>query len=724
MLVAFSIVTVGLAHALFAASSVPELTASPRGDPPIVIDGVLDEPAWLRATPGRGFVERTPVREGGPPVETEFRVLFDEKALYVGVEMGLESGEVPRAFERRRDNFRIFSDDTISLKFDVRRDKRATIGFVVNAAGARMDYVSVDRGDFRVEFDVVWDVEVRVTETAWFAEFRIPVLALGLPDREGERVLGLNLSRDHNLRVATYDWSFLPPELGPTYAERYGVVRGVEGVVGGRPLTLIPFATAGYRRDDRSRFPADTPWTVSGGGDVRMRLGEDSWLEATVLTDFAQVDLDDQQVNLDRFPLFFPEKRPFFLTGLDVFEFGDEGGAQQFFSRRIGLDENALEVPLYFGAKSYGRSGRLRFGVLDVVTGDSTTNWGVGRLRYNFGETSYVGALLTSFYDFEAEESETGIGLDATYRGFDERLQLSSFVATLIGDDGVASRETSAGNLSVAWRGEHWRPQVSSTWVGPDYTPRTGFVRRTGVSVTELSVPYVRQATRKERLGGLREWEVRPFGGITTDDDFERTVLRNAGGEGGLRWRNGVAVSTYALVEEDVVDDAFALPANPDVRIEADTYRSNEIGLGAEVSSQNNPFGSVSASYNDGYFGGERFTADGSAGVAFGPWVRLSAGVFAAWLDLPAAEPFVSTAVNSTVSFTPNTTVLVDVTGQWNTTTEQVSVLSRFRWRFRPGSDLFVVYRDRYGEDRTGVFAPGQARSVIAKLVWRFDALL
>lgn len=719
-----SLLTVGFAWACSAATSVPELIAVPRGEAPIVIDGLLDEPAWDRAPRGSGFVERTPVREGDPPVRTEFRVLYDESALYVGVEMALEPGEVPRGYERRRDNFRIFSDDTISLKFDVRRDKRATIGFVVNAAGARMDYVSVDRGDFRVEFDVVWDVDVRVTERAWFAEFRIPVLALGLPDRAGEREIGLNLSRDHNARVATYDWSFLPPELGPTYAERYGILRGIEGVAGGRPITVIPFVTSGYRRDDRSRFPSDTPWTVSGGGDVRMRLGEDSWLEATVLTDFAQVDLDDQVVNLDRFPLFFPEKRPFFLTGLDVFEFGDQGGTQQFFSRRIGLDENALEVPLYFGAKSYGRSGDLRFGVLDVVTGDTTTNWGVGRVRYNFGETSYVGALLTSFYDFEAQESETGLGVDATYRGFEERFQVSSFASTLVGDDGATSLDSSAGNLSIAWRGEHWRPRLTSTWVGTDYDPRTGFVRRNGVKTTDLSVPYVRQATRDERLGGLREWEFLGVGGLTTDDDLERTVFRYVGGEGSLRWRNGVSLTAYALATEDVVDDAFALPANPEVEIDARTYRSREYGLGTEVSSQNNPFGSLLVSYIDGYFGGEQWSVEGSAGVAFGAWVRLNAGLFAARIDLPVEDPFVSTALNSTLSFTPDTTVLVDFTGQWNTTTEQVSVLSRFRWRYRPGSDLFVVYRDRYGEDRTGLFEPGQARSLIAKLVWRADALL
>ncbi|MEO0815379.1 MAG: hypothetical protein AAFY60_21140, partial [Myxococcota bacterium] len=318
--------------------------------------------------------------------------------------------------------------------------------------------------------------------------------------------------------------------------------------------------------------------------------------------------------------------------------------------------------------------------------------------------------------------SETGLGVDATYRGFGEKLQLSTFGSTLIDDRGTASSERSTGNVSMAWRGEHWRPSLSSTWVGAEYNPEAGFVRRRAVKITDLSIPYVRQATRDENVGGLREWRLEALSGITTDDALERTLFRYGGGSGSVQWRNGFGVSLSAVHQEDVVDDDFALPANPEAVILAGRYRSTEYAMQAELSSQNNPFGSLRVAWNDGLFGGEQWSADGSVGVAFGPWVRLNLGGLTARLDLPEEAPFFSTALKSTVSFTPSTTVLVDFTGQWNTTTEQVSVLSRFRWRFRPGSDLFVVYRDRYGEDRTGVFERGQARSIISKLVWRFDA--
>ncbi|MEO1480883.1 MAG: DUF5916 domain-containing protein [Myxococcota bacterium] len=713
------------ALAVLALPPIPELRAHPRGDQEIVIDGVLDEPVWADAPVGAGFVERNPTREAVPPVDTRFRILFDRDALYVGLELDGAIGEIPRGYELRRDNVRIFSDDTVSLKFDVRRDKRSTLGFVVNASGARIDYVAVDGGSFRVEFDVVWDVAVARTDTGWVAEFRLPALALGLPDTDGEQVLGFNISRDHNARRATYDWSFLPPEFSPTFAPRYGIVRGIEGVRGGRVVSLIPFAISGYRRDDRSRFPADTPWTISGGGDVRFRVGEDSWVEATVLTDFAQVDLDDAVVNLDRFPLFFPEKRPFFLTGLDVFEFGDPGGVQQFFSRRIGLDENALEEPLFFGAKTYGRSGDLRFGVLNAVTGgDSTTNWGVARMRYNFRDTDYVGALLTSVYDFDAETSETGIGGDFILRADENRLQLTGFGTGLIDNEGQTSRDQSAGLLGLSYRGEYLRPFVRATWVGDDYDPQAGFVRRRGIFNPRTGLDLVVQSTPEAPLiWGLRQWRLSGNGGVFTDAAIERTLLREADTTFQLAWP-GVSAGVAVGVERDIVDEAFELPANQDVTIAAGVYDRRAVELNFEASSQNNPFGELTVGYEDGFFGGTQARAEPEFGVALSKYFRATAGAFVARIDLPDSDPFTSTAANMTLSFTPNTVLLFDVTGQWNTQNDQVALLSRIRWRFLPGSDLFVVYRDRYGEDATGIFEEGQARSLIIKAALRSDVLL
>ncbi len=340
-------------------TSTPErrqLRASSTAGANIQIDGVLDEMVWESTEVSGGFTERTPEPGAPAPVTTEVRVLYDSDALYVGVQMSLAPGEVPRGSERVRDSFGIFSDDAVTLKFDVRTDRRTTLGFGVNALGTQIDYIALDNGqEFRREHDAIWQAETSITHTHWIAEFRIPAPALGLPEREGARVIGFNVTRDHNARLATYDWSELPPEYGAMSAQHYGELLGVQGIGDGAPLALMPFLLFGAPHD------GTLPVELKAGGELRLRLGPDIWSEVTVFTDFAAVDLDEPTANLSRFPLFLPEQRPFFLSGVSIFKFGIPSQAQLFFSRRIGLDEDGETVPIFGGAKVFGRTGAPRF---------------------------------------------------------------------------------------------------------------------------------------------------------------------------------------------------------------------------------------------------------------------------------------------------------------------------------------------------------------------------
>lgn len=375
----------------------PTLTAVPRGDVPIQIDGRLDEAPWQTAPKGAGFKERTPTPGATPPAPSTVQVLYDRDAIYVGVRMALLPGEIPKAFELRRDSGRIWAFDAVTVKIDPRRDQRTTLGFAVNPAGARIDLIALDNGKvFRVEHDSVWQVATQVGPTAWTAEYRIPASALGVRATDGEQIMGLNVSRDHAARVATDDWALMPPGFGPVSALHYGALRGVQGLGGGRPFAVIPYGLVGIEDGD-PRYGV--------GGEARVQIGGSGWAELSVRTDFAEVDLDDALINLDRFPLFFPERRPFFLNGLDVFEFGESGWTQLFFSRRIGLDSAGAQVPIHTGAKLFQRDGRLRGGLLSVVTGAHTGRsaalWNVARGRVEVGD-GHVGAILTQRTDHPA----------------------------------------------------------------------------------------------------------------------------------------------------------------------------------------------------------------------------------------------------------------------------------------------------------------------------------
>lgn len=703
------------------------------GDRQPTIDGQLDDPIWAEAHEADDFVERRPVQGAIPPVRTAFRVLFDREALYVGIRLEMAEGEEARAVELARDSLAIFSDDAVTVKVDVRHDHRNTVGFTVNSAGAQLDYIAIDNGRvFRREVDAVWESAVTEVPGAWIAEMRLPFTALGLADVVGERVVGLNITRDHNAARGTYDWAAMPVQLGAFSAQHYGDLLGLDDVETGRPLILLPYVLGGLREDDPTRFPSGTPWTVSAGMDARMRLAEDVWGELTALTDFAQVDLDTPQVNLDRFPLFFPERRPFFLNGLDVFTFGAEGQAQPFFTRRIGLDQDRSEVLIWGGAKAYGRvplggSNRLTFGVLDVLTDeDPITNYGVGRLRLDLGEASYIGAIATVRTPGDQRNDVTA-GADFFVRAADGKLELSGFASGSFGpedpsDDPDAPppgiERGAAGRLAARYRGRVARAEISGLWVGPDFDPAVGFVRRQ--DTVQLDAELTLQ--RRTDAMGLENVDVIFRGAQLFDSTFDTHQGSRGGAEIALGWVSGWYAYARADYVEDVVFESFDLAGRT---VQPGTYRGLQTFFGISRSDARNPYFSLDYDAVSSYFGGVRQTASASFGVTATRHVRLVLSGALSHLELPSYDPFFLWTANARLTVAPTTTLQLDAIFQVDAVAEVTGTLVRLRWRYLPGSDLFLVYRERrpYGDTRGD---PDQAleRRALLKLIFRFDALL
>ena len=203
------------------AADVPSARAAVRGGP-IAIDGKLDEAAWAQAPWTEGFIERKPGLRAQPPVQTRFALLYDRSDLYVAVCCGEPDTNAIVARSTTRDNFAIFSDDAISLKLDPSHDQRTTIGMVLNPVGARLDYRGVNETSMRREWDGIWTGAASVVKGGWVAEFRIPWSTLGVDPASPPAVIGLNFSRDHARRNATYDWALMPPPYSPISASRYG----------------------------------------------------------------------------------------------------------------------------------------------------------------------------------------------------------------------------------------------------------------------------------------------------------------------------------------------------------------------------------------------------------------------------------------------------------------------------------------------------------------------
>lgn len=714
--------------ALARADEPPRVRATARGAEPLAIDGALDEAAWSRAEVASGLVERTPHPGTPDPVGTRFRVLYDEGALYLGIEMMLAPGESPRALSMTRDSTDIWSDDAISVKIDARRDRRTTLGFVVSASGAQLDYLVLDNGRaFRREVDMVWESAVRMGEDRWTVELRIPAISLGIADGEAPRSIGLNLSRDHNARAATYDWAPMPPEFGAFSALHYGVVEGLEIGGVGAPVAITLYSLGEYAGPDGGD-PAEA-LRGSLGGDALMRLDGDVWLEATVLTDFAQVDLDDALVNLDRFPLFFPERRPFFLNGLDVFDAGVPETLVPFYSRRIGLDPAGDPIPVLGGLKLYGRAGPVSFGVIDVLTDESgdtpAANHTAARARVSLDFLderggSYVGAFAVSRQPFhwDGRSLQRGphltYGADALVRAADDRLELYAFGSGTLLDgeyESGASGEGFAGAASVRWRGEVWQPVLSGLYVERSYAPEIGFARRPGASRLQLDSPIVARPS-----GVFRRMQIGPRLELQADEAFER-VLYGSGGvavevEGDAGW----VASVYADYREDRLDEDFEIV--PGVLARAGNWRGVFAEVWVATPSARNPYFELYYSVSNAYFGGTVHNPYARAAVSLGPFVRVDLRADVYHVMLRDYAPFWTYALNGLLRVTPTTALQIDLVGRVNGESERGTGMLRVRWRYAPGSDLFFVWREDFQWAGGNVLFEHQ---ITVKTTYRFD---
>lgn len=696
------------------------LRARPLQGAEVEIDGRLDEPIWSEAEIGDHFVERTPVAGAAAPVHHEVRVLYDEDAVYVGVVMELAPDEEPRALELTRDDDAIFEDDAISLKFDVRTDRRTTVGFVINPAATQFDYLALENGaDFRPEYDAVWEAEstVDLKTRRWVVEFRIPVAALGLPSGEPDRIVGLNVTRDHNARIATYDWAPIPPEFGPMSALYYGDLVGLEEVGGGAPLSLIPYVLGSYENVDGHDLDA------SAGGDIRLRIGQDVWTEATIFPDFAQTDLDDPVINFDRFPLFFPERRAFFLTGLQVFDFGARSVSQVFFSRRIGLDEDGNFVPVWGGLKTYGRLGPVQFGLFEVLTGDGesqpASNWTVLRLRNNFGETGHVGVIgtlqgsLPVGEDGAPFEPNYAGGVDGAVRLLDRRLEVSGFWSGSSNSD--VGERGSSGQARVAYRGEILQPNVSVLWVTEDYDPRIGFVARSDVIQAMVEMIYIARFDEDSPLAQIfASVAGRDLRSVETGDNIGNrffsyvSFLSKAGWSVGAWWEPG----------EEVVTEAFEVLG--DQTVEPGRYFGHLAGASFNSSGARNPTGSVLYSINTGFFGGVIHTLGLAGRARIGPHFNLAATADLGFAKRPDFDWRTTISGQVSITIAPTTTLSAELIAQVNNVDDVASGFARIRWRYLPGSDIFLVYREQL--DITDRISSAQ-RDLTLKVLYRFDTV-
>ena len=680
----------------------------------ITIDGKADEKTWALAAEDDRFRERTPNLGQDAPLRTAFKVAYDDQYLYVFIDCESKPGDVT-VRTLRRDNRGIFSDDTVYVKIDPTHTRRNGYSFGVNADGAQIDILGLEDGrDFIIEWDSVWTAETQRREDGYSVEYRIPFAVLGIKSAD-VATMGLNFSRDVPSDNSTYDWRLFVPPRSAMAASQFGTLEGLENIQGGRALEVTPYALA-QTSFDRS-FSADPTRrpNVATGADFRVQLGATSYAEASLLTDFAQVEADAVQVARNRFPLFFPERRPFFINGLDVFNFGRRREAQLFFSRRIGL-QGGSPVPILGGAKVYGRSGVLQYGVLQVQTLGATSepdrnidasspeSFTVGRVRVQATRTLNVGMMLLGRHRVGTTgHDDAAGGVDAQLIAANGKLLGYGFIAGTwaeqASDEPPPPEEPSppeppaeigsSAYAALEYRGLYVRPSLSWLWSDEDFDPRLGFYRRTNASRQQAQLVFA----PRPKAPSIREINFGPTYTLETTPEYDARLGQDISGYAQLDWANGANVGTSFAYFLDVVQRDFDLYGHT---IEAADYTGLRSRTYAALPSRRIVGGNLSYEFVE-LFGGAAHQPSASTTLRLGKHFTLGASythLVGRFRDREEDFNFGFANGNVDVAITRNLAFDNLLRLDLSPGSERVGLQSRLRWRFLPGSDLFLVYRN------------------------------
>ena len=455
---------------------------------PIALDGRLDEPAWQLASPAMDFIQRLPTNGMPSGERTEVRVLYDSDNLYFGV-ICYDSQPSRIVVKELKRDFDLNGTDMVQVIIDSLHDGLGGYSLSVNPAGARRDnHLSLNGGN--VDWDAVWDVGTRRTEEGWIAEYQVPFKTLRFSNAATQE-WGLQISRRILRLNEESNWTPLPVRFSSARMNMAGTLRGLENVSPGRNLKVKPFilgqitqARVGGELQTTKSFG---DWRDYGKGfDVKYSLTPQLTLDTTYRTDFAQVEADQQQVNLTRFNLFFPEKREFFLENTNVFSFGPGGNLVPFFSRRIGLSAAGTPVPVLVGARTSGRvANSLNVGVLAMRTdkvGTTTpaNNYFIGRARRNFLRNSWIGGLATHRDSSLSGDYNRVYGPDAHFQFYEDRLEFDTYL--LRSDTPGKSSQNLARRFQTGWTDDELTASVEYNAVQPNFNPEVGFVRRGDMS--------------------------------------------------------------------------------------------------------------------------------------------------------------------------------------------------------------------------------------------------
>jgi hypothetical protein len=697
------------------ARPVDRLARAVRIDSPPDIDGQLDEPFWQTIQPITDFVQREPVDGGTPSERTEVRIAYDERALYFGMIMhDSEPGRIRRSILHREG--RIDQDDRIVIALDTYHDGRNGYVFELNSFGTQGDALfaneSLTLPDWN--WEGVYHSQARVTEQGWVLEVAIPFTTIRF-DRSDAPSMGIALYRSIRRKNEEVFWPHIPQRYrsGIAQVSQYATLTGLQDIRRGRYIQVTPFGVVGAQKFG----VAETNTINDFGVDLKYSVTSNLTLDLTYNTDFAQVEADNVQINLTRFNLFFPEKRPFFLERAQLFTLGDLRETEVFFSRRIGIVNEITG-----GGRVTGQVGPLSVGLLSLQTEDGTVGTGddatlvpganntVLRVQGDVLPRTTVGMIATNLQN--SRSWYRSLGADAAVRFWGS----SSFNAWVADTrDSGPDASGAAGSINLQVRPTRlWSVDAGYTSIGTDFAPALGFVQRGDM------VRYKTGASIVPRFNSTwaRQLVLAVNGSYIEGQDGRRQSVDGLF-HSMLGFQTGDNISFN--VNHDLEDLDFDFPIRQNVIIPAGVYDWRTATASLRFNESRTFSGNASVALGN-FYSGTRRQYNGRLNWKTGRHLTLSGSVNRNDIDLPVANgEFSTTILGLNVLGAISRSLFANALVQYDDASETAQSNIRINWIPRAGSNMFVVFDTGY--DASDDFDPRASRWVrrtgVVKLAWQ-----
>ncbi len=673
---------------------------------PITLDGRVDEEVYKTIPAMSGFIQQEP-REGEPATErTDAWILFDDDNLYISAVCWDSQPERMISNELRRDNGNITQNENFVVDIDTFLDRRNGFFFETNPLGAVRDGLVVNERDANFDWNAVWDVRATVFEKGWMLEMAIPFKSLRYKGGR-DQIWGIVMRRAIKWKNENTFLTLIPASYGGRGIYKFSSAANIVGLEVPAPslnLEVKPYAIGGSRTDLLAKPAFSNDLNGDFGVDAKYGLTRGLTADFTYNTDFAQVESDDQQVNLTRFTLFYPEKREFFLEGQGLFDFGNaassggEGGGAYgtsytpvvFFTRRIGLS-NGETIPIRAGGRVTGRAGPYSVGLLNIETGRSdtagvdATNFSVVRLRRDILKRSTIGMIATnrsSSGGFNANSNQA-IGIDGNI-ALSQDVEVKGFY--------TATRTPGRPGASSSYRGlfdfagDRYGFAYEHLFVGQDFNPEIGFLRRSSF----------------RRNYAMARFSPRPASGPIRKFTYQSSLDYIIGGDGTLESREQQGVFNLNFQNSDTIGvegtRTYELLRGPfaiakGVTIPVGGYAFGDLYTYYRLGSQHRLAGTISYRQGSFYDGTKKEIGLGSGRLEITDHLSIEPRMSFSFVDL-AGGSFVAKLASARTNWTLTPRMMLAALFQYNSSNDSASANIRFRWEYRPGSDFFVVYTE------------------------------